>query len=237
MYTLYMTPDSDSKVIEFVRRARIRAVVMWDFRADKNFVAGLNNSGAAVYAHTVNDIDAAMELYDNGVYGIYTDTLDYEQFAYSHTGRFLPFDKPSQSAEDSVTNAVSAGLVPQFLQMKYAQPITRAEFCALSVAFYETVTGGEIAGRAVFTDTTDVNVEKAAYIGLVGGVGDGKFDPSAPLRTEQAAAILARLADAAGRPLEIKAAQNIVNSAAGDRYTREQAIVTMLRFYNAVIKK
>jgi len=236
MYTLYMSPDSDSKVIDFVRRARIRAVVMWDFRADKNFVADLVNSGAAVYAHTVNDINAALELYDNGVYGIYTDTLDYEKFAYSRIGRFLPFDKPSQSSEASVTRAINAGLVPRFLQVKYAQPINRAEFCALAVAFYETVTGAEIAGRAAFTDTTDTNVEKAAYLGLVGGVGGGEFDPYAPLGQERAAAILARLADAAGKPLNIKAAENIVNSIAGDPYTREQAIVTMLRFYNAVIK-
>jgi len=74
-------------------------------------------------------------------------------------------------------------------------------------------------------------------MGFAGGVGDGKFGPSAPLKREQAAAILARLAEAAGKPLELKAAENIVHSAAGDPYTREQAIVTMLRFYNAVIKR
>lgn len=59
---------------------------------------------------------------------------------------------------------------------KYTQPITRAEFCALAAAAYEKMKG-EVAERVEFTDTDDINVEKMAALGIVSGVGDGRFLP------------------------------------------------------------
>ena len=77
MYTLYMSRDSNRQVIDFVTKENIRAVVMWNFRADKSFVSELNDAGIFVYAHTINNTDAALELFESGVYGIYTDTITY----------------------------------------------------------------------------------------------------------------------------------------------------------------
>jgi hypothetical protein len=171
----------------------------------------------------------------------------------------LAADAPSSWAAEPVNAAIKAGLVPQSLQSKYTQPATRAEYCALAVALYEKATGKAITERKTFDDTTDVNVEKAAAIGVVNGVGENKFDPDANLTREQAAVMLARLADAVGKPLTKKAATFADNAkisswalaqvgqvqAAGimsgiednkfapkGPYTREQSIITMSRLWN-----
>ena len=100
-----------------------------------------------------------------------------------------------------------------------------------------------------------------AGLGVVNGVGDGKFDPNASLTRQEAAAMLARLANVMEKPLTsgtasfadsasvsgwaIEAvgqvqASGIMNGVEGNRfapadpYTREQSIVTMLRLYDFV---
>jgi hypothetical protein len=105
-------------------------------------------------------------------------------------------DKPSSWATELVATAVTSALVPQYLQSKYTQATTRAEFCALAVALYETVTGREITERATFNDTDDINVQKMGALGVVQGVGDGNFAPERELTREQAATMLSRLATA-----------------------------------------
>lgn len=170
-------------------------------------------------------------------------------------------DQPSSWAAEQVTAAVAAGIVPQDLQAQYTQAATRAEFCALATALYETATGAEITQRSTFSDTSDPNVEKMAALGVVNGVGNGKFAPDQKLTREQAATMLARLASALGHPLPAQSptfadtaaisswaadavgqmqASGIMGgvgnnafSPAGD-YTREQSILTMLRLFQLV---
>lgn len=169
-------------------------------------------------------------------------------------------DEPSSWAKDSVAQAKKAGIVPASLQSAYASPITRAEFCALATQLYETVKG-TISGRTAFTDTIDVNVQKMASLGVVNGVGNGRFDPDGTLTREQAATMLARLAGAMGKPLaagtsgfaddgsisswalgsvgQMKSS-GIMSGVGGNKfdpkgsYTREQSIITVLRLYNIV---
>jgi hypothetical protein len=171
-----------------------------------------------------------------------------------------PIEQPSPWAQTDVTTAINLGLVSPSLQSQYTQTITRAEFCALAVSLYEKEKG-TITGRMNFTDTIDINVEKAAYIGVVTGIGYGKFDPNASLTREQAATMLARLANAIGNPIPANAPAFADNDsiapwafdAAGQMqasgimqgvgynefvpqnpYTREQSITTILRLYNYV---
>jgi len=169
-------------------------------------------------------------------------------------------DVPSSWATEQVNTAITAGLVPQSLQSKYTQATTRAEFAALAVAVYESVKG-EITGRVTFTDTNDVNVQKMAYLEVVGGVGGNRFDPNGTLTREQAAVMASRLSDAIGQPFPAQASTFADNGAAsswalegigrvqaaelmggtGDNnfspqapYTREQSIITFLRFFEMV---
>ena len=168
-------------------------------------------------------------------------------------------EKPSPWAEELVSSAIGVDLVPLLLQSGYLQPISRAEFCALVVKLFERITGEQISARGFFRDTTDENVEKAAAIGVVYGVGDDLFDPDAKLTREQAAVMLSRLSDAAGKPLpestptfndrtrvsewaeshvgQMQAAGimgGIGNNIFDPKgvYTREQSIVTVLRLNN-----
>lgn len=162
----------------------------------------------------------------------------------------------SDWARSGVTEAADAGIVPDTLPADYTAPITRAQFCAIAVRLYETGTGAEIAGRSGFSDTNDVNVEKMAFLGVVDGIGGGRFDPDGTLTREQAAAILVRLAGAMGQPLpespstfsdsgdvsgwakaavgQVQAA-GIMNGTSATAfspkgsYTIEQSILTMLR--------
>ena len=84
-------------------------------------------------------------------------------------------EAPSGWAQEQVRTAITENLVPQNLQSNYTQAITRAEFCALAVALYES-TMGVISGRTTFLDTNDVNVQKLAFLGVVSGVGDNRFE-------------------------------------------------------------
>ena len=137
------------------------------------------------------------------------------------------------------------------------------EFAALVVTLYETVAGREIAiDRSIaFSDTTDINVHKAATIGVVMGVGNNRFDPNAQLTREQAAVMLVRLAAAIGQPFPpsvptftdnaqvsswaVEAvgqmqASGIMGGVGNNMfdplgaYTREQSIVTILRLFNTL---
>lgn len=167
--------------------------------------------------------------------------------------------KPAGWAQSTVDEAIAGGFLPVPLRARYDQTITRAEFCALAVRFYEVFTGQEITSRTSFTDTSDVNVEKAASLGVVSGVSDGVFSPNAPLNREQAAVILSNLARSIGSPLPQSApdftdgasisawARSAVgqiqsagimsgtgggNFAPQETYTREQSVVTIMNLYH-----
>jgi len=168
-------------------------------------------------------------------------------------------EAPSGWASNSVNMAIAAGLVPQNLQAQYTQAITRAEFAALAVALYETITGEQILFGLPFYDTDDLNVMRLGAIGVVEGTGQGYFRPNDIITREQAAVMLTRLADAIGQPLPSAGAAFSDNAAIapwaleavgqlqaagimgdmGDNtfsprgsYTREQSIVTMLRLFD-----
>ena len=170
----------------------------------------------------------------------------------------LASDTPSPWAAVQVNAAIANNLVPLHLQSNYTQAITRAEFCALAVTLYESMRG-EITGRTTFDDTNDVNVEKAAYVGIVSGVGNNRFDPHASLTREQAAVMLSRLLGLFNVAVTdlfpifydieevsgwaVNAVANVWNagimSGVGDNrfapqqpYTREQSIVTIMQMFD-----
>ena len=171
-----------------------------------------------------------------------------------------PTEMPSDWAQEYIDSAIENGLLPQNLRSGYAQAITRAEYCSLAVTLYETVME-EITERVSFLDTDDVNVEKAAAIGVVRGVNAEMtlFDPDALLTREQAATMLSRLAEAMGIDLPNHEATFIDMATVSDYavipvgqmqasgimtgysydifapqgpYTREQSVTTIVRMFN-----
>lgn len=167
----------------------------------------------------------------------------------------------SSWARDDIVRSIGLGLVPVSFQNEYRQQTTRAEFCALAVAIYETVMGRVITERAAFNDTNDINVLKMGALGVVQGVGGGNFAPNRELTREQAATMLSRLAGVMGTPLPAHTAtftdmgnasgfaidaigqmqrSGIMGGVGSDRfaprdpYTREQSIITILRMFNII---
>ena len=171
-------------------------------------------------------------------------------------------DVPSEWAEWYVREAHNRSLVPENLLSRFWEPITRAEFTHLAVYLYETVTDTEITGRVTFIDTDDVNAQKMAYLGVVRGMGGGRFDPYGLLDREQAATMLSRLMEVLDLPeltheatfadndyispwaiehVGIMQYTGIMGGVGNNRfdphgrYTIEQSITTMLRVYDEVL--
>jgi 2',3'-cyclic-nucleotide 2'-phosphodiesterase (5'-nucleotidase family) len=168
---------------------------------------------------------------------------------------------PARWAIEEIAAAIEAGLVPARMQSRYNQPTTRAEFAELAVILYELVTGEEIEDRVEFDDTDDVNVQKAAAIGVVTGVSPGVFRPDGTLQRQQAATMLARLAEALEMPFPAEAPVFTDNSLIAEyalgavgavqaaevmsgmpdgsfapraSYQRQQSIATILRLFSLV---
>lgn len=104
------------------------------------------------------------------------------------------FPHASTWATDELRQAGKLALLDPLIDLdNWSGDITRAEFCAIAVRFYELVSGESPAPSEAFLDCSDPSVLKAAAIGLVGGDGDGNFRPSDPLTREEAATVLCRL--------------------------------------------
>ena len=171
-------------------------------------------------------------------------------------------DAPSQWAQGYVREAYNQNLVPENLMGRFYQSITRAEFAALGVALFESVRDYQIprfeGTLPEFVDTDDMNVRKMAYLDVVRGVGDGRFNPDGLLTRQEAATMLSRLAPSVG--IEIPAhnatfydndsisswainhvgrmqSSGIMGGVGGNRfdpngrYTIEQSITTILRMF------
>lgn len=107
--------------------------------------------------------------------------------------------QPSNWAQEAVQTAQEAGLVPEILNTSYDAAITRSEFCSLAASLYRIwETSGQLKDitpdSAFFTDCTDEDVLLCASIGVVNGVGDGRFAPDALIQRQEAASMLHRLA-------------------------------------------
>ena len=104
--------------------------------------------------------------------------------------------KVSDWAKEEIEFAKEDGLIPDSLLGKdLTQPITRAEFAAVSVKAYEHLCGTKLesVSNNPFTDTTDPDVLKAYGANIAVGVSDTEFMPDANLSREQAATMLTRV--------------------------------------------
>ncbi|MCL2371243.1 S-layer homology domain-containing protein [Candidatus Saccharibacteria bacterium] len=107
---------------------------------------------------------------------------------------------PSEWARDSVERAGELGLLPDGFRNGFQRPTTRAEFTRIAVTLYEHHNGA-VSGRRQFNDTNCSYVERAAYLNIVNGVGNGSFNPNANITRQEAAVMLANLSRAMGHPL------------------------------------
>ena len=109
------------------------------------------------------------------------------------------FASPSNWALNDVNTAKGLGIYNSAFEDNFQKPITRAEFCSLVVKTldkWESNTSGT-SNTVKFTDTSDSNVIKCAELGIVSGVGNGKFEPNSPITREQAGKMLYNTIDKA----------------------------------------
>ncbi len=109
------------------------------------------------------------------------------------TGSF--YSNASTWAKPELQKASDLGLIPDILKgADMTKPITREEFCELSVLLYEQITGkkAEPISPNPFTDTTNIQVLKAYKIGITSGTSVTSFSPKALINREQCASMLFR---------------------------------------------
>lgn len=113
-------------------------------------------------------------------------------------------------AQEYIDTAETSGFIPaETLGNDYTESITRAEFAALAVQTYETISGNEISYTASnFADCTgNEAVSKAYALGILAGynsaesTSDVRVGPDNLITREQAATMLARLSEKLGKPM------------------------------------
>ena len=103
------------------------------------------------------------------------------------------YEGASSWAVPELDKAAGCGLITDRVMGDVSGNVTREEFAEIVVRMYELFTGKEAeAGDVSFTDTANKEIYKAANMGMVLGVGDGKFAPDNPVTREQMAVILLR---------------------------------------------
>ena len=139
-----------------------------------------------------------VQLYYQYYYGEDNGEWDYVYSDFSNevsegSGSF--YEKASAWAEPELKKAEEAGLIPGILEgADLTRPITREEFCELSVLLYEKTTEKSAAAAASnpFTDTNNPQILKAYQLGVTSGTSATTFSPRTLITREQCAAMLFR---------------------------------------------
>ena len=159
-------------------------------------------------------------LGDSSYWGDYTVhiaglyTLEGQHAPMEYTVRFFDAEnlsQPSSWAMEEVTDAARLALIPEDLTDFYQKPITRMEFCRLTMQTIRERTGltnEELVAQymlpgvlTTFSDCTDPDVLAAAAIGVVYGPGDGTFLPGNLISRQDAAVLLMQAAAALDLPI------------------------------------
>ena len=102
----------------------------------------------------------------------------------------------SDWAVEEVQEAIFDKLTIDSVLKDFQKNINREEFCSIVVNMYENVAEkvAEPAADTTFTDTKNEAILKAYALGIVNGVGEGKFDPEAAITRQEIATMLFRAA-------------------------------------------
>lgn len=104
----------------------------------------------------------------------------------------------SDWALESIEKALEENLIVLDDLDKLQAIITREDFVEIIMKLYTSLDGKDVdlSDSLSFIDTQNAEVIKAYHLGIVNGIGEGKFAPNEHVTREQAIVILHRLLDA-----------------------------------------
>lgn len=171
------------------------------------------------------------------------------------------YDTPSDWAKETVEEAILSGLLPEKHRQRYRRNITREAFCEIAYEL-DCIKNAQPTGESIsFSDTDNEKVTFLSRLGIINGVGEGRFAPDSHITREEAATILNRIYNLTGKKALVdtnifaddsnisdwakEAVYSIKNIgvmngvgdnmfAPKDNYTTEQAIATILRLDKAI---
>jgi len=139
-----------------------------------------------------------------------TDTTVIKAFTYidgkmSKKSTFhYKIEKVSPWAVLDIEKAIYLKLIPTSMQNNYRENISRADFCKLAINFLVQKTGKQIdellmennvsINYNAFTDVSDKEILAANALGIVSGLGNGRFNPDGKISRQEAAVMLMRTA-------------------------------------------
>ena len=176
-------------------------------------------------------------------------------------GEYIILELPSVWAKEYIEKAIAIGVVPEYLQTGYTYLINREDFCVIAYTALNKMGKLEAMNTTnTFTDVDSIEVESLAAAGIINGRSESTFAPFDEITREEAATILARMADFLEIPvnddssflyndddiisdwaknevykmqqLDIMVGMDNNIFAPKKNYTKEQAIATIMRLYD-----
>lgn len=175
--------DVSISVAEYLETGRYE-YYLWGYETPEGFNIDAEVYSFRAYFHTIWGYEG--DWIDKTIISGYSNIATVANTAYSNA---------SDWAKPWLEKAEQYNIMPDCLYgADMTKPITRAEFCALSVKLYEAMSGKTAVPVAAnpFTDTTDPEILKAVNIGITNGTAKDKFSPDALITREQAATMLTR---------------------------------------------
>ncbi|WP_080832422.1 WG repeat-containing protein [Cohnella massiliensis] len=119
-----------------------------------------------------------------------------------------PLDIPSDWAKPEIEVAYSLNLIPEQFNYGFTSNINRVDFSRLIVNLIEVkkqksisevlTDQNRVLATNAFNDTNDPTILAAYSLGIVGGKGNGIFDPNGDITRQEAAVMLARTSKVLG---------------------------------------
>ena len=110
----------------------------------------------------------------------------------------ISFAAPSKWAIKEISLGQELNLIPENLLDNYQNSITREEFSEMIIKLYEAISGkiAKPSNLNPFSDTKNLEILKVYDLGIVEGVGQGKFAPNNTITREQIAVMYYRTLEA-----------------------------------------
>ena len=105
------------------------------------------------------------------------------------------YNNPSDWAWETVIEALDKGIVKKDTDRRYRKNISREDFCEIvyELPVVQAALRNAPSSTIKFTDTDNEMVKALTSLGIIYGVGNGKFDPHSYVTREQIATILDRI--------------------------------------------